>query len=593
MATYGVLEELRPTDLFSTDRGDLARPGDPVPAVLTTGRSKEASKNEAIEAALRASSERDRDRAKLHAENFPNSTSLAALAQCHAALNEEVEAINAARLALESSVVLSDDSDVPKCVTDPSSARIAADVMLQFGMASEAYGLLSEAEGSESIALTKATLALDLGLHDRALMAIDGFDGPMFDAFRGYLFAFEEKYQRAIPYLRAALRMAPDDVDSALNLSVSLWNIGAHRKATTTALRASRIAPGRKDVSMHYMELLLAQGETDKLASELRHLRAQGVVPDAQFLVLEGRLLLATGAQRKAVTVLERALEQARKEHDRTEEGAIASNLVALRYELGRIDRSRMAQELERLLDEFPDNDAVAVNFVRVADHRSHAGKLRRALNRVSDATTPTRRAFLSHHIAFLEGDNEAAGAAALEWFESERDNPHAAAAALVAIGIGLERWSEAEAIANYARANLPPEPALVNNVAYVLAMVGRAKEAIDLLKKRVAADDGFVLRATFGLAHLATGDLDQGMRLYREAAERAEKDNPAWSALMATYQALVVRQLGLDKSSPEVVLEALALAPRALPDDWEDRPDFLRLKTVCDRNGYPWPLDV
>lgn len=52
--------------------------------------------------------------------------------------------------------------------------------------------------------------------------------------------------------------------------------------------------------------------------------------------------------------------------------------------------------------------------------------------------------------------------------------------------------------------------------------MSGRAKEAIRILEPTAEAD--FVLSATLGLAYLADGDIDRGMRLYRDAADMAEK---------------------------------------------------------------------
>lgn len=164
-----------------------------------------------------------------------------------------------------------------------------------------------------------------------------------------------------------------------------------------------------------------------------------------------------------------------------------------------------------------------------------------------------------------------------------------AAAAALVALGIGMERWDEALLVARDALAPLPPNPVLVNNAAYVLAMSGHPREAIELLKP-IAGDD-FVMNATLGLACLANGDLEEGMRLHRQTTDRAEKVDPIWRSLMTGYQALVVRQLGPLDSQSDSVIRALALVPFSLPSDWRDRPDFLRLWNVAERNGYGWPL--
>lgn len=213
-----------------------------------------------------------------------------------------------------------------------------------------------------------------------------------------------------------------------------------------------------------------------------------------------------------------------------------------------------------RLLE--PENEVVVVIFARATDRSSQAGVLRAAVARIATATTPARHAFLRHHIAFLEGDNETAGTAATAWFEADPTEPAAAAAALVALGVGLERWDEAAKIADYSIAKLPMGPVLANNVAYVLAMTGRAPEAIRLLSPIAETDPGFIVRATLGLCHLAAHDFDEGMRLYREAAQRAERVGPFWASLMTAYQAVIARQLGLEETASSVMLDALSLAP-------------------------------
>jgi hypothetical protein len=58
----------------------------------------------------------------------------------------------------------------------------------------------------------------------------------------------------------------------------------------------------------------------------------------------------------------------------------------------------------------------------------------------------------------------------------------------------------------------------------------------------------------------------------------------------MTTYQAIVVRQLGIDKRESPEKIAALALAPVPLPSDWKQYPEFLRLRNLCQKLGYHWP---
>jgi tetratricopeptide (TPR) repeat protein len=583
MAASGVLEDIRPADLF-TDRNELVRPGKHYPSALVKS-SAGANEVRSLAEQIFESAERSRDVAVALAAASPTATTLAALAQAHAVLDEAEAASEAALRALDAC-----KTPASSGASTQSSARIALEVLLRFGHIADAYEQAQDLPDTRSLALTRAMIAGDLGLGEESLTAIEGHDGALYDSYRGYLHASQGNFRDAIPHLRAALRSEPEDPDALANLSVAMWNLGSRRKAIAAALRATRSAPGRKDLSMQFMELLLATGQNERVAAEIRRLTAAKVIADSQFLVMQARLHLAGNEHARALTLLDRALRLAQDEGDGPGEATIAANLLAIRFDLDRISFDEFASGTAKLLARYPDNDVVVINFARTRNRRSHAKSLRDATDRVSAQTTPARRAYLNHVVAFLEGDNEEAAKTALAWFESAPTDPGAAAAALVALGIGLGRWGEAEKIADYALEQLPAEPALLNNISYVLAMAGRADEAIALLEQAAKADSGFVLRATLGLCYLAAGDIDTGMCHYREAAVRAERDDPHWCSLMTAYQAVVTRQLNLDKTTPARALEASALVPQELPEDWADWPDFLRLHHICVRHGYDWP---
>lgn len=583
MVASGVLEDMRPADLFKV-RSELIRPGQSYPSSLLKG-SDGVVKAGTLANQIIESANRSRDAAIALAAESPTATTLASLAQAHAFLHEADGASDAARRALEACKASTGGGAATQ-----SSARIALEVLLRFGHVADAHKRAGDLPETRSLALTRAMIADDLGLSEESLAAINGFEGALYDSYRGYLHASRGGFRDAIPFLRAALRDAPDDPDALANLSVALWNLGSQRKAVAAAMRATRSAPGRKDLSMQFMELLLASGQNDRVAAEIRTLTDAKVIPDSQFLVMQARLRLASHEHAQALTLLDRAVRLAQDEGDQTGEATIAANLLAIRFDTGRIPFAEFASGSAKLLSRFPENDVVVINFARTRTRRSDAKSLREAAERVSTQTTVARSAYLNYVVAFLEGDNEQAGRTAIQWFEAEPTDPNAAAAALGGLGIGLERWDEAEKIADYALAQLPPTSALTNNISYVLAMAGRADEAIKLLEPASRADSGFVLRATLGLCYLAAGDLNTGMRLYREAAARAEKDDHHWCSLMTAYQAVVTRQLGLDKIAPAQALEASALIPQELPDDWADWPDFLRLHHICLKHGYDWP---
>lgn len=584
MTGLGVLGDVRPAESFDTDAVVPARPGSESPSMLVTSK-RQPSPSDQVEL-IKQTATVARDRARRVATDNPTSTTMAALAQIHAALGERDEAIEAARRSVELAFA---SEGLEGAVVDPVSLRLAAEVFLRFGETRAAYDALRRAHRTRSLQIMFAILAFEEGHAGLALEEIEELSHPLAEAVKGYILATIGAYEKAISHLRAALRDQPDDPDSLLNLSISLWHLGARRKATATALRATRVAPGRKDVSLHYMNLLLEQGEIAAVDAEIRSLKAHDVIEDADLLVVQGRALIQKGQAGRAIPILRSAAEAAEREGDDATRGEVLGNLVVLRFEAGRISYDEAVKLLEDLLEEFKGCDSLVVQYARFARTAGQAPLLRSVVERVSSTTSPLRLAYLRHQIARLEGDNEAAAAAASDWFAHEPGNPMAAAAAIVALGIGVEQWKEASIVAREALARFPSDPTIVNNAAYVLAMAGHAREAIELLQP-VACDD-FVMNATLGLAHLAAGNVDEGMRLYREAADVAERIEPLLRSLMTGYQALVVRQLGLLDSHPASVIGALALAQFDPPTDWRDRPDFLRLWSVAKRNGYGWPL--
>jgi tetratricopeptide (TPR) repeat protein len=581
----GAVEAIRPGE-EAAERAGPVRPGDVAP-LLTAADKRQKYVN--LGETILTDAERAHKRALRRVDAVRSSTTLAALAQTHAALGDTEDAVDAAREAIEKSLGVSTDGAF---WLDPSSTRIAVEILSRYGHIEYAYEMLGRAPIPASLCVTFAAAASALGKHEEAESALAPYDDNWaVQAFRGYLYASCGRYAEAVHHLRQAVSAEPEDVDSLLNLAFSLWRLGSVQKATRVAYRATRTAPGRKDLSLLYLDLLLAAGNSDKATQEIMQLKSRKVVPDARFLEAQARTFILKDDMSKAIALLASAGEAAKQEGDETTEGRVRSNLVRFKYLDGRLKYDKASQELAALVTQFPSNDTVVVNYAEVANRRHEAPLLRSALSQIKDSTSEIRYAYLRHQIAVLEGDNDAAASAAEDWFDLEPENAMAAAAAVIAIGIGLGNWDKAVVVAEHALDHFPDDRSVVNHSAYVLAMSGRAKEAIQILEP--VAYDNFVLSATLGLAYLADGDVGRGMRLYRNAADMAEKIEPTWRSLMTAYQALIVRQLGLDRTLPQEMIDALALVPVPLPDDWRDRPDFLRVHTICVKNGYDWPLSL
>ncbi len=587
MSALGVVETIGVDTSFSSDRVRPAVPGaGRASSGATPRRAPLAALTERVPGLIEAALANTLQTARRGAETVDSSTSLAALAFAMEASGDRSGAVANAKEVLARCESLSTSR-----ASDPFAARLAVEVLLRSGELEEVLGHAQSLPLSGHLLLEIGAALAGKERYDEACKFIDKSKVPERDAVRGYVLALQGKYQSAVQPLREALRNDPHDVDSALNLSISLWGIGARRKAMQAAEQARQAGPGRSDVWLHLLELILAEGDINRADREIQTLLSRGVESSARLLILRARVGLAKKNLAPAMRILEQASVKAGEEGDPDTIAEVRSNLVRLRAAHGKLAREIAVEQLLALHREFPTNDVVVVNLAQVVWRREHSRLLRAAFDSVMGSVSPANAAFLQYQIATLAGDNPKAAEHATEWLRLDPGNAQAFPAALIALGIGEERWDEASRLARRALAEGEWDSGSLNNAAYVFAMAGFGEEAVELLTPH--GDESFILKATLGLAHLAAGHIELGMKLYRQAADAAEKRHDDSRSLMTAYQALVVRQLGLLNGDDLDMVKAISLPPYPLPDDWEDRPEFLRLHAVAQKRGYGWPLEI
>jgi tetratricopeptide (TPR) repeat protein len=587
MGALGTTELIGAGASFASEAARPTQPGARRSAAGTTHRVRGKTDGDNVATLIDGNLDLTIAAARQAVERRRSSTTLATLAQALEWTGEYASAVEAAEEALALCVANSKQG-----ILDNASVRIALEVVFRQGEPESALAFASRLPISQHLRLAVGAVLGAKGRFKEAHSFVDGVDVPERDAVLGYLLVNEGKDQQAIAYLRSALRRHPDDADSALNLSIALWRIGSKRKALALALQAARSAPGREDIGLHYLELLLAARDFTRVESEIGSLARQGVDPSARLLVMQARAKLSLDEVAAGIRLLEKANVVAQAEGDMATVAEVRSNLVRIRAQHGKTAREDAIGQLQSMHNDFPTEPVVVANLAQVANRKHHAAIVQRAFDDVKDHCTPGRAAFLSYQIASLEGHNVQAAFHARKWLENEPDNLSACSTAIAAVGIGEELWTEAADIARKALSTNGADRSILNNAAYALAMSGEALDAIDLLSER--ADEEFVFKATLGLACLAADDIPRGMRLYREAAKEAEALGDFEScSLMTEYQGLVIRQLGLLESKDTSMIAALSLPSVALPDDWDQRPDFLRLHFIAEKHGYGWPLSL
>jgi tetratricopeptide (TPR) repeat protein len=514
------------------------------------------------------------------------STTLAALAQAHQAAADYDTARKYATEALDLVV-----DGARRGVTDAMATKVALEVLLSGPDAATALDYAGRLSLSEYLKLEVATTLAGIGRFDEAHRYIAASNAPQRDAVLGYLLTLQGNYPEAVPPLRSALRANPSDADSALNLSIALSQVGSEKKAVSAALQARNAAPGRIDVAVHLLDLLLEIGDLERAERELKSITTSSSQRGSRLMVVEARIKLAQGDYDRAIRLLERAAQRASDESDVDAEAEVRSNLVHLRVIRGDLDRDAGFNALVKLSREMPASDVVVANLAQVSWRVGQAPALAERFSHVEQTTEKPRSEFIQYELATLRGENERASVHALEWLRLEPKNPRAATAALVALGIGEERWNEAAQLALRVAKLDGGNGSTLNNAAYVLAMAGMGERAVEIISP--FAEESYIYKATLGLAHLACGHIELGMKLYRRAADEAETSGDDSRSLMTAYQALVVRQLGVMYAADTAMVTALSLPPYPLPEDWEDKPEFVRLRNVAVSRGFGWPLEL
>jgi tetratricopeptide (TPR) repeat protein len=593
VTTLGLVEVIRSDSSFNSETAQPTLPSSDRALSGSTARQSSPRNDrdggDRLDGLLADSLQASLAVAKANVAAVHSSTTLAALALAYEAADDSASAVASANEALE--LCFSPAPVAGGKLSDPISARLAIEVLFRANQIDEALAHVSDVRLTPHASLVVGAMLGSAGRYAEAHAFVDELAISGRDPVRGYLLLAEGKNYAAVSALRSALRDAPDDADSALNLSIALSRLGATKKAVAAAAQAARSAPGRQDVCLHYLELLLDEEDYVRLDREVDALKSQSIAEPARLLILQARSQLTRGDIESGIKLLERASVAASDENDEVALVEIRSNLIRIRAARGRISRDIAIEQLLRLHAKHRTAAVVVANLAQVSDRKRHADAIQVAFEEIRDYASESQSAFIEYQIASLRGDGAVAAQKAVEWSTLEPSNAHASIAAAVALGIGQERWTEASEIALEALRMHPEDRTVINNAGYVLAMMGKAEEAVKLLTPY--ADDGFVLKATLGLAHLASADVATGMKLYRQAASEAEKVNDNSRSLMTAYQALVVRQLGLLDSADATMIAAVSLPAYPLPDDWSDRPEFVRLKERADLHGYGWPLSL
>lgn len=529
--------------------------------------------------------------AQARAASVPSPTNLIRLAQAQYSAGDNSEAIESAISAMTDAATL---VDTGRCDV--------AEVSLVFGSGShllarlnrhaDALSLLTRIGPPPVLELSYASLLIEDDRLQEAFYTLTAAEDPRADALRGYILARQGEAQRAVHFLRRALRQDSTDAYTVMNLATAYWKLGSRSKAVSAALRATRLAPSRQDISVGYMDLLLDDNQPDAAMAEIKRLRRSGVVESARLLTVECQVTLAKGDPKKSIALMKRARAAAAAEGETRLEAELQANLRVFEASAAGKDRRELWRIAQSCVTESPKNVAAVRQLAGYSTRCRDADALQKAIGNAG-TLRESERLEVELRLAYLKCDFGTVLELAQAAISFDPMDANACAQVVLLEGWHRGDWTAAARKASRWVARVPLSDYLINNAAYAMALGGMPQNALRILASHPNKND-YVPVATCGLAYLALGDLDTGMRWYRKAGELAESAGEGdMRVLMSLHQAAGLRTLGIAETASEVFLAATSLPDTGLPDDWADQPSFVMIQRGCEREGWPWPPTV
>lgn len=537
------------------------------------------------------------ERARLAVEAGETSaTALARLAHAYLAADDPYQAAPVATEALDGVIQSVAQSGLPasqESSFDVSAAVAAAWALILAGQSRLAEGRLSQLPANLPIALIRATIAADAGKYEDAIRFLSIHESPEVEFLRGYALLRLDRPQEAIHELRKAISAGAMSADGCATMASAFWRLGSRRKAINFARQAARLAPGRKDISLALIDYLTNSYRLEAAESEIQSVLRSGVEDEPELVIRLARIKALSGDTARCIALMRRAEGMAKASEDMKLVSFVAGQLALLEYGTHRIDRAEGLRRIRKLMREHPEDLSLAIAFSALCVRATMLKELRNVYDRHKVRASESQLRPLALRIAYLEGRFEDLAQIAEEWSRDEPLNSSAADLAMLWSSYVSLDWDAAARRGASLLQRFPYDGSLANNVAYVSVLAGRLGVAERALRDIVSKSKikSYVILATQGLVKIAKGQIQDGLRDYRQAAELAERDadGQVSRAEVIIAQGLALRLNGAF-SEVSSSMRAGALPAVSLPSDWPDIPELRLMQWLCERTGSEWP---
>jgi tetratricopeptide (TPR) repeat protein len=531
---------------------------------------------------------------QLAAQHPRSPTVWARLAQAHHNKDNTQKAIEAARRALSLALNRKTRQSIRRpsstVVVDSAACYVAATVLAATGRAAEAEEALIQLPLSGEHRVVAAALAAERGDYSTALDRLELTTGATAAALRGWLYLQVGRYDQALSELRRIVVSGHPTPAVLTNMAYAYAVLGSLRKAVRAAQQAVKLAPMSHTASFNLVGYLLTAGTAGPALAELDRLAKVLGGDDADIVLARAGVRLSDGQEQAALQTLRQGLQRVQLRGSARARAEVRGNIALLEGRLGLRPHSKVIEDIRTQIQRADGRSVTLVIILADLLHTTTAHPEIEALSHHLEPHQTTEELLpLKVRLAHLSANFDNEAILARRWTESEPMDPKAALTAVCIHGLNSGDYSGAAEMGLQAIRRMPHDVLLRNNTAYMLALAGRGNDAQQVLGP-IAEEDPAVI-ATRGLVLIASGDLFGGCALYRQAAIVAagltdKLQAQRLTSLMAAFQTLALRELGIDASA----IPRDSILRCRLPADWEVDPDFLLLRRVADRTGAGWP---
>jgi tetratricopeptide (TPR) repeat protein len=340
----------------------------------------------------------------------------------------------------------------------------------------------------------------------------------------GILQAGRGNSNAAIRHLRAATRIEVTSPGFHLGLGIAYALAGSRTKAASNLAAAIHLAP-RLAEAHHALAAVLMESQEFEKAEKVLKRRLDQDPNDRRAVELMAEVLYRTQRYRPAARFLQKALEVTDDDAP-TDRARLLNNLGVVSSHLNQQNAGRQAYEAALKLRS--DYGTARQNLVRALIDSGQPDKAIETLKAGSREFLAEETSRLLLALAYeVSGNYDRAIDGLMRWALDAHAPPIAWATLGQLLTDAKENPEKAIPVLRDAIGKFPDSRLLANNLAYTLLMAGQTDEARRVLESGAAmpvADPiaEAVLHATWGLLHMAEGDVQEGVRGYDLAAASA-----------------------------------------------------------------------